>query len=313
MTDLIKHIGQVAEFEFQDADSLEAVPLDELAIWINTGHSAIKFAVRRLAVHVAQVGAFLVVAKSKVKHGEWLDWLAENCSEITVRTAQRYIGMYEKLSVHPNTTLVSYLTPLQAYKALGIVRDANDITEIVQLPPPEAGKYRTIVVDPPWEMQKIERIEASNQHGFDYATMGIDEIRDFVVIPSSADSLCHLYLWTTQKNLNDSFAILDHWGFNHIFTMTWRKNGGFQPFGLPQYNAEFVVFGRKGGLGFLDTKDFFVCFDGKRREHGRKPDEFYDTVRRVSPEPRLDFFSREEREGFDTWGAEKGKFNERDI
>ena len=56
-----------------------------------------------------------------------------------IATAQRYIGMYEKLSVHPNTTLMSYLTPMQAYKALGIVRDANDtVKDFEPLPPPEA-------------------------------------------------------------------------------------------------------------------------------------------------------------------------------
>ena len=167
MTDLIKHIGQVQEIEFQDVNSLESVPLDELAIWINTGHAAIKFAVRRLAVHVAQVGAFLVAAKSKVKHGEWLDWLAENCSEIADRTARRYMATYDKGVKLGDWTLLSDLTPMQAYKALGIVRDANDRTEIIEpLPPPE-GTYHTIVIDPPWEMQKIERVERSNQHGFD--------------------------------------------------------------------------------------------------------------------------------------------------
>ena len=88
-------------------------------------HTAIKFAVRRLAVHVAQVGGVLVVAKSKVKHGEWLGWLAENCSEITDRTARRYMATYDKGAKLPDWTLMSDLTPMQAYKALGIVRDAD--------------------------------------------------------------------------------------------------------------------------------------------------------------------------------------------
>ena len=56
-----------------------------------------------------------------------------------IATAQRYIGMYEKLSVHPNYALVRNLTPMQAYKALGIVRDANDtVKDFEPLPPPEA-------------------------------------------------------------------------------------------------------------------------------------------------------------------------------
>ena len=113
---------------------------------------------RRLAVHVAQVGAFLVVAKSKVKHGEWLDWLAENCPEISHDTATRYVKTYHGLRGlvnDSNYALVRNLTPMQAYKALGIVRDANDITEIVEPLPPPQGTYHTIVIDPPWEVWKM--------------------------------------------------------------------------------------------------------------------------------------------------------------
>ena len=35
---------------------------------------------------------------------------------------------------------------MQAYKALGIVRDANDITEIIELLPPPEGTYHKIAV-----------------------------------------------------------------------------------------------------------------------------------------------------------------------
>ena len=36
------------------------------------------------------------------------------------------------LAEKANFQLLGKLTPMQAYKALGIVRDANDITEIVE-------------------------------------------------------------------------------------------------------------------------------------------------------------------------------------
>jgi N6-adenosine-specific RNA methylase IME4 len=167
------------------------------------------------------------------------------------------------------------------------------------------SKYRTIVVDPPWPIQKIEREVAITQQQMDYKTWDLDRIRD---LPLPADDNCHLYLWTTQRYLPASFSILQAWGFAYIFTLVWHKNGGFQPFNLPQYNCEFCLFGKRGDLPFLTTKDFFTCFNGERREHSRKPSEFYDLVKRVSPEPRIDIFSREKQEGFDQYGDETDKF-----
>jgi len=166
------------------------------------------------------------------------------------------------------------------------------------------GKYHTIVIDPPWDVKKILRDVRPNQDEFAYKTMSIEEIKNF---PIPADENCFLFLWTTQKYLPVSFEILKHWGFKYVLTFVWNKNGGFQPFGLPQYNCEFVLYGRKGGLKFIDTKDFKACFKGDRREHSRKPDEFYKTIRRVCPGPRIDMFAREIREGFDGFGDEKNK------
>lgn len=171
------------------------------------------------------------------------------------------------------------------------------------------GKYQTIVIDPPWPMEKIGRkIDDYQDVGFDYPTMSLEEIKEFGIEKLAEDS-CHLYMWTTQKFLPDSFEILKAWGFEYIFTMVWHKSGGFQPFKLPQYNCEFILFGKRGSLPFLDTKNFFTCFNGKRREHSRKPDEFYELISRVSPNPRIDIFSREKREGFDQYGNEESKFN----
>lgn len=178
--------------------------------------------------------------------------------------------------------------------------------QALSIKPPE-GKYRTIVIDPPWEMEKIQRDLAPNQVDFDYPTMTLDDIKNFNI---PAHEECHLWLWTTQKYLPDAFDVLKAWDFKYLVTFVWHKNGGFQPVGLPQYNCEFVLLARKGGQAFLDTKQFFTCFNAQRREHSRKPDEFYDLVKRVSPEPRIDIFGREGRDGYDVWGVEKDYFDE---
>jgi len=169
------------------------------------------------------------------------------------------------------------------------------------------GKYNTIIIDPAWPIDKIHRDSIPQGINLDYkkGRMTIDSIKN-MVIPAGDD--CHLFLWTTQKYLPISFEILKTWEFKYIFTMVWHKAGGFQPFNLPQYNCEFAVYGRRGSPKFLETKNFFTCFNGKRREHSRKPVEFYDLIRRVCPEPRIDIFGREQIKGFNSFGDEIDKF-----
>lgn len=170
------------------------------------------------------------------------------------------------------------------------------------------GQYSVIVIDPPWQMEKIERDVAPNQVAFEYPTMSEDDLHAFDVQSISAPD-CHLFCWTTHKHLPMALRLLEAWGFRYTLTMVWHKPGGFQPFGLPQYNCEFIVYARKGKPAFADTKQFFACFEAPRREHSRKPDQFYDVIRRVTDGPRIDVFSREKRDGFDQFGNESDKFD----
>jgi hypothetical protein len=101
--------------------------------------------------------------------------------------------------------------------------------------------------------------------------------------------------------------IMDAWGFRYIFQMTWHKPGGFQPVGLPQFNSELILCGRKGTPHFLDTMAFPLCFDAPRGAHSEKPQEFYDLIARVTYGKRIDMFARQKRPGFEAWGNEVDK------
>jgi N6-adenosine-specific RNA methylase IME4 len=175
----------------------------------------------------------------------------------------------------------------------------------------EDGPFGTVVTDPPWKMSKIDRDVRPNQDVFDYPVMSEDEIQALWEreIADRLEDDCHLFMWTTQKHLPVAINLCGLIGFKYVLTMVWHKPGGFQPIGLPQYNCEFIVYARKGTPVFTDTKDFPCCFDAPRREHSRKPDEFYNMIRRVTGGSRIDVFSREPREGFAQYGNENTKFS----
>jgi len=171
---------------------------------------------------------------------------------------------------------------------------------------PPVGKYRTIVIDPPWPIEKIEREVRPNQQDIDYSVMTLDEIKAFSLRSMAFDDGCHVYLWTTHKWLPVAFDVFRVWNVNYQCLLTWIKNVGFTPFSW-MYSTEHCLFGRVGDLPLLQMGKR-LDFTGKVREHSRKPDEFYELVKLVSPEPRIDIFSREKRDGFEQYGNETDRF-----
>lgn len=156
--------------------------------------------------------------------------------------------------------------------------------------------YRCLVCDPPWQFErKPTRARPP------YKTMPLEEIKSFPISNSAAKD-AHLYLWVPNAFLNDGLEVMRAWGFEYVTNIIWIKH----QVGLGNYwrNAhEIALFGVRGHLPPL-RNDIRTWFMADRRQHSRKPDEFYSLVEQVSPGPRIDFFSREKRPGWDQWGDE---------
>ena len=175
-----------------------------------------------------------------------------------------------------------------------------------ETPPYPEGKYRCIVVDPPWPMEKWDRAVRPNQGAYlDYNTMTLDEIAAIPLGDLADVGECQVYLWATHRFLPDAFKIFSAWGVNYHCLLTWVKPTGMTPMSW-MFNTEFVLFGYIGRLNVL-RKGLNVSFEAPVTKHSEKPDVFYDLVRQMSGEKRIDMFARREHEGFEGWGAESAR------
>ncbi len=169
-------------------------------------------------------------------------------------------------------------------------------------PPKIEDKYDVIVLDPPWPGRKIIReIRPNQEREYEYPEMTLEEISN-LELPSTED--CHVFLWITNKLLPRGFEIFERWAVRYTCTLTWHKPGGYQPYGLPQYNCEYALYGRIGKPIFIDTKQFNLCFEAPRGRHSEKPDYFFEVIARATTGQRISMYERKERNGFDSWGNE---------
>lgn len=180
--------------------------------------------------------------------------------------------------------------------------------------------YRTIVADPPWAVKRgpaslhacddpncqrpgHRRTSASGLQSrtLTYETMTVDAIASLRV-PAARDA--HLYLWTINSRVEDTYAIARAWGFTPSTLLVWAKQpSGRGLGGTFSTCTEYVLFARRGSLratGRIDRN----WWQWKRGPHSAKPEAFLDIVEQVSPGPYLEMFARRNRFGWDTWGNE---------
>jgi len=144
---------------------------------------------------------------------------------------------------------------------------------------PKAGKFKTLVLDPPWAYDPPHDLNFLGRGRPDYGTMTREQVLALPV-PAWAEDECHLYLWTTNAVIPLAVECMAAWGFQHKSMLTWAK----PTYGLgTQFRGqtEHVLFGIKGKLSTRCT-NISTLFEAPRGKHSEKPERFYQIVRAAS-------------------------------
>ncbi len=170
------------------------------------------------------------------------------------------------------------------------------------------GLYNVISIDPAWnyegENKNITSYDANGRRVANpYPEMSTQEIKD-IKLPLLNDSV--VFLWTTHKFLPDAFDILKNWNLDYKATLVWNK----EKIGMGAWfrmQCEFCLVGIKGNPYWENTK-YRDILNESRRQHSRKPDSFFTMVEEITMGRRLEYFSREKRNGWEVFGNDINKF-----
>lgn len=161
------------------------------------------------------------------------------------------------------------------------------------------GKFRTIVIDPPWPIEKIilNRRPVEKEE-MDYPTMSLKDIAALPIKSLADDGGCHVFMWVTHRFLPAGLQLFEAWGVRYECVITWNKPTA-QPLWW-RFLTEHCLFGKIGSLALV-KKGCAVSFAAPQQRHSHKPEQFFNLVRTVSPEPRITLFDYA-RAGFVRWG-----------
>lgn len=170
-------------------------------------------------------------------------------------------------------------------------------------------KYNVILADPPWEVKAGPGWATSGKsRDLVYPTMTLEEIKKLPV-KELADKNAHLYLWTINKYLEQSYSVARAWGFKPSCVITWVKPPhGIGLGGTYVQTTEYLLFCRRGTFKAkkrIDTTWFLY----KRGRHSQKPDEFRKMIEEVSG-TGIELFAREKVRDWDAIGYD---INGKDI
>lgn len=198
-------------------------------------------------------------------------------------------------------------------------------------------KYNIIYADPPWSYNDKGCNGNAAQH---YPLMKDADICALPIQDIAADD-CVLFMWATYPKLQEALNVIKAWGFTYkSIGFQWVKqnrsgNGYF--FGLGRWtrgNTEPCLIATKGDafpvvLEEEGTAPCLIAVKGKPkrdsasvsqlvfsplRAHSQKPDEVRDKIVELMGDlPRIELFAREAFPGWDCWGNEAPRTEEKEA
>ncbi len=177
--------------------------------------------------------------------------------------------------------------------------------ELKKKPAPlPSGPFDVIVIDPPWNYSK-RPCDGTSEGAVEYPTMSQEELLSLPVA-NLAEKDCILWLWTTNAHMRDALSLVDAWGFQQKTILTWVKDRvGLGEWLLGQ--TEHCLVAVKNNPIVL-LKNQGTVIDAPRREHSRKPEEFYQLVESLCPGSKCELFARTPRPGWIQHGNQVNLF-----
>lgn len=167
--------------------------------------------------------------------------------------------------------------------------------------------YRIIVVDFPWRYKSRAGGSMKSGSSAKYETMDIDDICAFPLKRISAsDSM--LFLWGTTPLMPEAFRAMRELGWRYATMITWRKIMSMGMGWTYRVQTEHCLVGYRGKQKALRAQRANFI-QAKAGIHSAKPQEFWDLLEETLPDclnPRMELFSRQERDGWDCWGIGVG-------
>jgi N6-adenosine-specific RNA methylase IME4/ParB-like chromosome segregation protein Spo0J len=168
-------------------------------------------------------------------------------------------------------------------------------------------QYPVILADPPWYFKVYDSVSVTaGTARTHYPCMQTEDICAMPVSELATDDAV-LFLWTTAPHLQESFRVIEEWGFQYATNIVWVKDKTGLGYWVKNQHELLLIATRGNIPSPAPSRRPASVINAPRREHSRKPDEAYALIERMYPTlPKIELFARQTRPGWAAWGNEVG-------